>query len=113
MHELGIAEEILAVALAESERHENGKVTAVQLKVGVLRGVVPENLRFLFGHLAQGTPAEDAIVTIDEEPVRVECAVCGTSESRTFVMECPLCKKSGVTVDGGDSLLVVSLDLRI
>ncbi len=113
MHELGIAEEILAVALAESVRHENGKVTAVRLKVGVLRGVVPENLLFLFGHLAQGTPAEDAVMTIEEEPVHVECPFCGTNESRTFVMECPLCKRDGVTVDGGDSLLVVSLDLSI
>ena len=113
MHELGIADEILGIALGESAKHGDGKVTAVRLRVGVLRAVVPENLRFLFGHLAAGTAAEDAVLTIDEEPVQVECPFCGTNESRTFVMECPLCNRAGVTVNGGDSLLVVSLDLSV
>lgn len=113
MHELGIAEEILAVALAESARHDNGKVTAVQLKVGVLRGVVPENLLFLFGHLAKGTRAEGAVVTIEEEPVRIECPVCGTHDSPTFVVDCPSCGRDGVRLAGGDSLSIVSLDLSV
>ena len=111
MHELGIANGILDVALSEAERHAAKKVTSIRLRVGVLRAVEPGNLSFLFGQLALGTPAEGALLEIEEEPVRVECEACGVSEASAFTMECPRCKGSGVSVTGGDSLSILSLDV--
>ena len=111
MHELGVAGEILDVALAEADRHAAKKVTSIRLRVGVLRAIEPENLSFLFGHLALGTAAEGAHLEIVEEPVRVECEACGISEARSFTFECPRCKGSGVSVTGGDSLSILSLDV--
>ena len=111
MHELGIANEILDIALTEAERHAAKKVTSIRLRVGVLRSVEPENLSFLFEHLARGTPAEGALLDIVEEPVRVECEACGVSESPYFTWECPRCKGSSVSVTGGDSLSILSLDV--
>ena len=111
MHELGIANEILGVALSEADRHAATKVTSIRLRVGVLRAVEPENLSFLFGHLARGTPAEGALLEIVEEPVRVECAACGTTEARSFTFECPRCKGPDISVTGGDSLSILSLDV--
>lgn len=111
MHELGIASEILSVALSEADRHAAKKVTLIRLRVGVLRAVEPENLTFLFGHLALGTPAEGARLEIVEEPVRVECSACGVSEARAFTFECPQCNESVVSVTGGDSLTILSLDV--
>jgi Zn finger protein HypA/HybF (possibly regulating hydrogenase expression) len=78
----------------------------------VLRAIEPENLSFLFGHLARGTPAEGARLEIVEEPIRIECAACGVSEARSFTFECPRCKGSGVSVTGGDSLSILSLDIE-
>ena len=111
MHELGVANEILDVALSEADRHAAKRVTSIRLRVGVLRAIEPENLSFLFGHLARGTPAEGALLEIVEEPVRVECEACGVSEARFFTFECPRCKGSGVSVTGGDSLSILSLDV--
>ena len=113
MHELGIASEILDVALSEADRHAAKKVTAIRLRVGVLRAIEPENLSFLFGHLARGTPAEGALLEIVEEPVRIECEACGVSEASSFTWECPLCKGSTVSITGGDSLSILSLDVDI
>lgn len=112
MHELGVANEILDVALSEADRHAAKKVTSIRLRVGVLRAIEPENLSFLFGHLARGTPAEGARLEIVEEPIRIECAACGVSEARSFTFECPRCKGSGVSVTGGDSLSILSLDIE-
>ena len=112
MHELGVASEILDVALSEADRHAAKKVTSIRLRVGVLRAIEPENLSFLFEHLARGTPAEGASLEIVEDPIRVECPVCGASEVRTFTYECPRCKGSGVSVTGGDSLSILSLDIE-
>jgi len=111
MHELGVASDILDVALSEADRHAAKKVTSIRLRVGVLRGIEPENLSFLFGHLARGTPAEGALLEIVEEPVRVVCEACGASEASNFTYECPRCKGTGVSVTGGDSLLILSLDV--
>ena len=111
MHELGIANEILDIALNETERHAAKKVTSIRLRVGVLRSIEPENLSFLFEHLARGTPAEGALLEIVEDPVRVECEACGVSEAPSFTWECPRCKGSGVSVTGGDSLSILSLDV--
>ena len=111
MHELGIANEILGVALFEADRHAARKVTSIRLCVGVLRAVEPENLSFLFGHLSRGTPAEGALLEIVEEPVRIECAACGVSEARFFTLECPRCKGPDISVTGGDSMAILSLDV--
>jgi hydrogenase nickel incorporation protein HypA/HybF len=111
VHELGVASEILEVALAEADRHAAKKVTSIRLRVGVLRAIEPENLSFLFEHLARGTSAEGAHLEIVEEPVRVECEACGVSEAQSFTLECPRCKGAGISVTGGDSLSILSLDV--
>jgi len=111
VHELGVANEILDIALSEADRHAAKKVTSIRLRVGVLRAIEPVNLVFLFGHLARGTSAEGAVLEIVEEPVRVECEACGVSEAPSFTWECPRCKGSGVSVTGGDALSILSLDV--
>jgi hydrogenase nickel incorporation protein HypA/HybF len=111
LHELGIATEILAIALAEAKKHGGGRITAVNLRVGVLRGIVPEHLLFLFGHVARGTIAEGARLEIEEEPIRYECEACGPSEARAIPLGCPACGRPCGNVRGGDSLRVASIDI--
>lgn len=111
MHEAGIAVEILKFVLSKAEEHKAKKVIALKLRVGVHRGIILENLRYFFLHAATGTPAEDAVLEIEEEPVRIACTTCGTNESKSFVIKCPVCDGDSVHVDGGDSLSVISLDI--
>lgn len=111
MHELGIAQEILDVAVAEARRHAAKKVTSVRLRVGVLRAVEPENLFFLFEHLSRGTPAEGALLEIEEERLRVDCPACGVSEANSFTFACPRCREPGISVSGGESLSILSLEI--
>ncbi len=113
MHELGIAGEILSVILTEAARHEAKKVTEVTVRVGVLRGIVPENLRFLFGNLAGDTIASGAPLVVEEEPVVIECGKCGESETAAMAWECPSCKCPDIAVRGGDSLSIVSVELDV
>jgi len=113
LHELSLAAEILDIALSEANRHEATRVEEIRLRVGVLRAVEPEHLRFLFGHLARGTPADGARLSVEEAPVRVECAACGVSESLAAVWTCPRCDGAAISLKGGDSLDVVAIDLCI
>jgi hydrogenase nickel incorporation protein HypA/HybF len=104
MHELSIAESILAVA----DRHAAGRRLArVEVKVGHLRQVVPSALEFAFELLAPGV--ELAIV---EVPATVRCRTCG-AESRLdgFPLICP-CGSAAVEVVAGEELTVESLDVE-
>ena len=113
MHELGIATEILNVALAEASRNKAKKITSIGLRVGVIRAVEPEHLNFIFGHLSEGTLAFGAKLSIKEMPVLVECAACGVTETTSFSWECPKCKGFEISVKGGDALDIVSIDIEV
>ncbi len=57
VHELSVASAVVDTAT----RHADGRrVTAVQLRVGHLRQVVPDSLAFYFDHVAAGTLCEGA-----------------------------------------------------
>lgn len=111
MHEFGIATEIVAAAVSEAEKHGAGKITAVAIRVGVLRGVVPDSLRMYFDFAAKGTLAEGAALEIEDGPVLVACPACGETPAAGLTLTCPACGRDGVVVKGGDCLRIVSIDI--
>lgn len=112
MHEYGIACEIARIACDEAARNGGGRVTVVRLLVGVLRGVVPEQLAFLFGHASEGSAAEGARLVIEEEPVTIACAACGDVPAAEFTLVCPRCGGPADRVSGGDALRILSLEIE-
>jgi hydrogenase nickel incorporation protein HypA/HybF len=110
MHELAIAESIVAIA----ERHAAGRrVTRVEVAVGHLRQVVPQALDFAFELVAAGTVLEGAELALEEVPAAGRCRSCG-AESRLdcFPLTCRACGGWDVEVTAGEELRVESLDLE-
>ena len=112
MHELGIATEIVAAAVSEAQKHGAVKITTVTIRVGVLRGIVPDSVRMFFEYAVKGTLAEGAALEIEEEPVLVSCRDCGDTPASGLTVSCPACGRDGVAVKGGDSLRIVSIDIE-
>jgi hydrogenase nickel incorporation protein HypA/HybF len=109
MHELAIAEAMVRIA---EETAAGRRVTAVELKVGALRQVVPSALEFSFGLVAQGTVVEGAELEIEQVPVAVECRRCGeTTRPDGFPLACVACGGVDVAVVAGEELLVEWLEL--
>lgn len=110
MHELSIAEAVVAVACD----HASGRrVTSVELKVGHLRQVVPDALQFAFGLVTAGTCAEGAALEIEHVPPRVHCARCSfDSEPPEIPLACLACGSHDVDVVAGNELLVESLEVE-
>lgn len=77
MHEMALVREVLNVVLAECATRPVKGVKAVHLTIGELRDVVDEYVPGLFAHLARGTVAEGAVITIEHTPYRVRCNQCG------------------------------------
>jgi hydrogenase nickel incorporation protein HypA/HybF len=108
MHELAIAEAVIEIASA----HAAGRpVSAVYVKVGHLRQVVPAALEFSFALASEGTPVEGARLEIEPVPAAGVCRRCGReSELDGFPLACAACGGLDVEVIRGEELLVDSLE---
>ena len=110
MHEMALAEGILAVVL---DAADDQKVRRVCLRVGKLLMVVPDSLQFSFQLVADGTPAAGAVLEIEEAPARWRCKQCGAeSEPDLQPLQCQGCGASEVEVVSGDELLVDAVELE-
>lgn len=74
MHELGITQEVVAIA---ADRAGGRRVVRVVLEVGKLSGVLPDAVRFCFDPCAEGTAVEGAVLEIVETPGLARCRACG------------------------------------
>jgi hydrogenase nickel incorporation protein HypA/HybF len=110
MHELAIAESVVAIA----SRHAAGRrVYRVEVKVGHLRQVVPSALEFAFELVAQGSALEGAVLDIDEVPAAGLCRDCGAeSPIEGFPFRCSACGALDLEVVRGEELYVDSLELE-
>jgi hydrogenase nickel incorporation protein HypA/HybF len=74
MHELGIAQEVVAIV---SEHAGRAKVTRVVLEIGRHAMILPDSIRFCFDLCSEGTVAQGAELEIREVPARALCRECG------------------------------------
>ena len=110
MHELAIADSIVAIA----SRHAGGRsVVKVEVRVGHLRQVVPDALAFAFRLVAEGTCVAGAELELEEVPAAGRCRACGEHGPLDgFPLQCPGCGSLDLELVGGEELLVDSLELE-
>jgi hydrogenase nickel incorporation protein HypA/HybF len=102
MHELSIADAILAVA---REHAGERRLVSVEVEVGHLRQVVPSALEFAFELLAPGVALE-----LTEVPAVGRCRVCGAeSVLEAFPLRCAACGGVDVEVVRGEELSVLAI----
>jgi len=108
MHELGITQEIIAIAC---EQARGARVRRVVLVIGKLSAVLPDAVRFCFDLCSEGTPVEGATLEIVEAPGRARCRECGAE----VVLSGPLgsCPCGSMALDwlAGEELIVQELEL--
>lgn len=112
MHELGIAQSILDIALKAAGENGGTKVTAVRIQAGELRSIIADQLEFCFAFAAKGTAAEGAKLEVEVLPI---IAVCGPCE-REFRVEnldfrCPVCQGTSVRVVRGQELRIREIEI--
>jgi hydrogenase nickel incorporation protein HypA/HybF len=110
VHELSLAGAIVDTAT----RHAAGRrVTAVYLRVGHLRQVVPASLEFYFEHVARGGVCEGARLAQEVVPARLRCEGCGHEWAIEVAdFRCAQCGGAEVGVASGNELEVESIDVE-
>jgi hydrogenase nickel incorporation protein HypA/HybF len=112
MHEFSIMQSALNQALREARLAGAARVHEIRLRVGVLSGVVPDALQFAFEALMPGTPAEGAVLTIEEVAARFWCAPCGREfVSANLYAECPDCGVPSGELRAGRELELSSMEV--
>jgi len=110
MHELSVASAVLDTAT----KHARGRpVTAVGLRVGRMRQVVPGSLRFYFEIVARDTVCEHARLELSEIEARLSCSACGHEWEPPFpAFRCPDCASGEVTLLSGEELEVEYIEVE-
>jgi hydrogenase nickel incorporation protein HypA/HybF len=109
VHEYGLCEGIVDAVLT---RAAGRPVTGVRVRIGALHRVAEPALDQAFELLTAGTVAEHATVDMVVVPVRATCGWCGwTSESHDAYAVCGACGGTDVAIEGGDELVLESIQL--
>ncbi len=112
MHELSIAMNI-AELVEEHLPPAPCSVLAVDVRIGVLAGVVGEALAFAWDPATQGTRLAGSALRIAWEPAAGWCASCGcerTVEDPQWVA-CPVCGTPMLKLDRGRALQVLAVEV--
>ena len=114
MHEAAIAGYLIqAVERRIDEGEIVGKVRSICLRVGQMTAVVPDNLRFLFGVLAEGSAVEGAQLEIEEVQTRGRCLTCGAEfDIQDICFLCNKCGSSDVNIVSGRELMIVAVEVE-
>ena len=111
MHETAIVQGLMRIVEQQAAQHGVGRVTRVNVKVGRLRAVEPQQLVACFEMFAEGTVADGAVLAVESIPVRARCKACGSDfEVPEYRFVCPACGVGDVDVIQGQELYIESFE---
>jgi hydrogenase nickel incorporation protein HypA/HybF len=112
MHEVGIMQEAVRMAIETAQANKARRVTRLCLRVGAMSGVVADSLRFAFDMVCQGTAAEGASLEIETVPATCWCEPCRAEfVSEDYLAECPRCSALSAKLCRGRELEITSVEL--
>ena len=112
MHEIGIMQGTLDLAVRTARAASAGQILCVRVRVGAMTGIVPEALQFAFEALREGTIASGARLEVETVPARGWCDHCQAEfEAIDWLPQCPKCQRSCGALRGGLELEVSSVDV--
>ena len=122
MHELSIATSLVEALSEIAKKQAATKVVAVRLRVGKLRLISLDQLRFSYEILSKGTLLEGSRLAIEETPGFARCPNCGFArefETGDMLfhfalpsMKCPKCA-TDLKIEGGDECLITQVRMML
>jgi hydrogenase nickel incorporation protein HypA/HybF len=113
MHELGATEELLATAIDSAHEHGAQRVTAIDVVVGDLSGMVEDSVRLYADALMPGTIAEGATLRFRHTSATATCLACfyRCEMSTDPVSVCPCCGSTNLEIAGGREFFVERIEV--
>jgi hydrogenase nickel incorporation protein HypA/HybF len=113
MHEVGIAQSLLDIAIDNCEKQGYKGIESIKVKIGKAAGIMPDSLLFSFEAMKVGTIAEKALLIIDEIPISGYCNTCCSNFTvdDVYVIACPKCGHLSFRIDTGRELNVDEMEV--
>lgn len=112
LHELGITQSIVEIALQAAEKQQAQKIHSVTLEVGSLAGVVAEALQFCYEACSRQTLLEGSRLLIDRIPARASCRDCATEFALADLLACcPECQSFSCDLLCGEELRIKEMEI--
>ncbi len=111
MHELSLVSSIIDLLSDHAETNGWKMVTRVTLRIGSMRQVIPDVMRFAFTVAAKGTPLEGAELEIVELPFAGKCRICDSTWEEVL-FSCPECGSCDTEITHGMELDIDSVEVE-
>lgn len=114
MHELGLTQSIVDIAVEHAKRNNASKILKVNVTIGDMMSVIEDSMQFYFEYLTKDTIAGGSKLEIDHVPISIRCANC-KEESRVTEFEiytCPRCGSLAVELLSGKEFYVDSIEIE-
>ena len=110
MHELSIAQSILAIAEKALPKNKAAVVTGIGLQIGELSAIEMDSLVFAFSVIRADTPFGKAELEIEIIPGEATCMDCNTHfHISAYGTPCPGCKSYSIKIMKGKEMKVVNI----
>jgi hydrogenase nickel incorporation protein HypA/HybF len=113
MHELGVTENIVNIALAKAGEAQTNNVIKINVVIGELSGFVPDCIQFYFDTLSKDTIAQGAALHFETVPAELRCRNCSAVfRPQDTIWSCPKCGSQSVEIFKGRELYIESLEVE-
>ncbi len=113
MHEFGITENIVTIALAKADEAQASKVIQINVVIGELSGYVPDCIQFYFDPLSKDTIAQGAALHFESVPTQLRCRNCSAIfHPQDTLWSCPKCGGQSVEISKGRELYIESMEVE-
>jgi hydrogenase nickel incorporation protein HypA/HybF len=113
MHELAICQALMNQVESIAAERNARSVVSIVVGMGPLSGVEVQLLKHAYPVASAGTVAEGAELVIENLPVRIKCAKCGSeSDAAPNKLVCKVCGDWRTTLISGDELMLMRVELE-
>jgi hydrogenase nickel incorporation protein HypA/HybF len=114
MHELGVTQNLLNLALRHAQQANAVRIKELNLVIGELSSILDDSVQFYWDMVAEGTIAQGSTLNFKRIPARLHCDACGSDfgmNRQDFA--CPTCASPQIRIADGDQFFLESIDVDL
>ena len=112
MHELGITQNIVEIALQTAAGQQATKIHSLTLEIGSLSGVIPDSVQFCYEVCSNETLLEGSRLIIKEIQARARCVDCAAEYPLIDLrLGCPECGSAASDLICGEELRIKEMEI--
>lgn len=113
MHELSVTESLLTTACEYAEMNQAIRVSALNLVIGELSGIVGDSVQFYWDMVSKDTLCENAVLNIERKLAVMHCLDCANDfELDGDLTPCPACGSMHIKILSGNEFLLDSIEIE-